>query len=320
MTKTIDQKRPFAILSWLNVGVGFLLLLIQSILGSIPLSVQFSYFILMLLMTGIPHGGLDHIIAKTTANANNRKFNISIFLGRYLIAITAYSLCWLLFPSVSLLIFILISAWHFGETDIANENQKPVLSVCRFLWGTLVLMLILLMHQDETTAVLIRISKNAVPVMKTWDSFKFNSSNVLIALITINTLLLFVAYLTKQLRFSLPRLINLILILLISIYLPLLPSFALYFGGWHAIRSFELIFDYLNIKGKFLGESPVKMWVRSLPMSILAGLGFMLLFFYWKEVRFTWDPLPVIFIFLSVITLPHLDVMDQMIRKDIKSN
>jgi hypothetical protein len=99
-------------------------------------------------------------------------------------------------------------------------------------------------------------------------------------------------------------------------YLPLLPSFALYFGGWHAVRSFELIFDYLNINGKYTDGSPIKMWVRSLPMSFLAGVFFLVLFFYWQQANITWDPLPVIFIFLSVITLPHLDVMDQMIRKN----
>jgi len=316
MTKTIQQKKPFAILSWLNVAIGMILLLAQFVFGNLPLSVQFGYFIIMLLMTGIPHGGLDHVIAKTTANENNKKFSIKTFLGRYILAIAAYSCCWLIFPSLSLLFFILISAWHFGETDIADDKHKIFLSVCRFFWGTLVLMLILLMHQQETTEVLARISNNADAVMNFWTFCKTNSNTLMIVSIGINAILLSSAYLTQQLSFSISRLINLLLILLISMYLPLLPSFALYFGGWHAIRSFELIFDYLNINGKYTDGSPIKMWVRSLPMSFLAGIFFLVLFFYWQQANITWDPLPVIFIFLSVITLPHLDVMDQMIRKN----
>lgn len=316
MTKTIQQKKPFAILSWLNVTIGMILLLAQFVFGYLPLSVQFGYFIIMLLMTGIPHGGLDHVIAKTTANENNKKFSIKSFLGRYILAIAAYSCCWLIFPSLSLLFFILISAWHFGETDIADDKHKIFLSVCRFFWGTLVLMLILLMHQQETTEVLARISNNADAVMNFWNFCKTNSNTLLIVSICINAILLSSAYLTRQLSFSISRLINLLLILIISMYLPLLPSFALYFGGWHAVRSFELIFDYLNINGKYTDGSPIKMWVRSLPMSFLAGIFFLVLFFYWQQANITWDPLPVIFIFLSVITLPHLDVMDQMIRKN----
>jgi Brp/Blh family beta-carotene 15,15'-monooxygenase len=320
MTKTIGQKKQFAILSWLNVGVGILLLLAQLVYGHLPLSIQFGYFVLMLLMTGIPHGGLDHVIAKTTANVNKKQFKIWVFLSRYLFAIAAYSLCWFTLPSFSLLLFIIISAWHFGETDIANHKHKSLLSLCRFLWGTMVLMLILLMHKEETTEVLIRISKNAQPVMAFWTACKVYSNSILITLILTNTFLLTYAYLTKQLIFSFSKMLNLLLILAISIYLPLLPSFALYFGGWHAVRSFELIFDYLHTKDNFSGESPIKMWIRSLPMSIMAALGFLGLFIYWNQVRFTWDPLPVIFIFLSVITLPHLDVMDQMIRKDFKTS
>jgi Brp/Blh family beta-carotene 15,15'-monooxygenase len=184
----------------------------------------------------------------------------------------------------------------------------------------MVLMLILLMHKEETNEVLIRISKNAQPVMAFWSACKAYSNSILTALILTNTFLLTYAYFTKQLVFSFSRMLNLLLILAISIYLPLLPSFALYFGGWHAVRSFELIFDYLHMKDNFSGESPIKMWIKSLPMSIMAALGFLGLFIYWNQVRFTWDPLPVIFIFLSVITLPHLDVMDQMIRKDYKTS
>jgi hypothetical protein len=40
----------------------------------------------------------------------------------------------------------------------------------------------------------------------------------------------------------------------------------------------------------------------------------------WNKNNITWDPLPLAFIFLSIITLPHLDVMDQMIRKNSASN
>ena len=201
MTLTIEQKKPFEILSWLNVVIGMVLLLSQFVFGTLPLSVQFGYFILMLLMTGIPHGGLDHIIARTTANVSNKKFNILSFLGRYILAIAAYTCCWLIFPSLSLLFFILISAWHFGETDIPDDKHKILLSVCRFSWGTLVLMLLLLMHQQETTEVLIRISKNAAPVINFWNLCKLNSNKLLISATVINGMLLFSAYLTNQLSF-----------------------------------------------------------------------------------------------------------------------
>ena len=51
-----------------------------------------------------------------------------------------------------------------------------------------------------------------------------------------------------------------------------------------------------------------------MPMTIMAGLFFVLSSYVWSYAGISSDPLPVIFIFLSVITLPHLDVMNQMIK------
>jgi hypothetical protein len=109
-------------------------------------------------------------------------------------------------------------------------------------------------------------------------------------------------------------LLNLIIILIISIYLPLLPSFALYFGGWHAIRSFEMIFTYLKSQQYNQQMNAIGMWRRTMPMTIMAGLFFVVASYVWSYAGISSDPLPVIFIFLSVITLPHLDVMNQMIK------
>ena len=270
----------------------------------------------MLLMTGIPHGGLDHVIAKNTATLKKKKFTLPLFLKRYILAISIYSICWISFPAFSLLIFILISAWHFGETDINYTSQKIFLSISRFSWGVFVLLLILLMHQNETTAVLHRISNNSYQVIHLWQYCIDNDKIILISSAIINLILLGSAYITNQLQIPIIQLANLVIILLISIYLPLLPAFALYFGGWHAIRSFEIIFNFLNTNENLITKNPLIMWLKSLPMSLLAGVVFLIGLVIWHKTNITWDPLPMVFIFLSVITLPHLDVMDQMTRKD----
>ena len=320
MTDSTNYKKSFAILSWLNVVVGILMLIYQTFLGTLSSSFQISYFVFMLLMTGIPHGGLDHVIAKNTATLKKKKFTLPLFLKRYILAISIYSICWISFPAFSLLIFILISAWHFGETDITYSNQKIFLSISRFSWGVFVLLLILLMHQNETTVVLYRISNNSDQVMHLWQACIDHYKIILISSAILNMILLGSAYITNQLQIPITRLANLVIILVISIYLPLLPAFALYFGGWHAVRSFELIFNFLNMKETLIIKNPLIMWVKSLPMSILAGVTFVIGFAIWNKINLTWDPLPMVFIFLSVITLPHLDVMDQMTRKDSSLN
>lgn len=309
-------KKTFAIISWLNVLIGAVMVGWSIFNGPLSIPFQIGYFSTMLLLTGIPHGGLDHVIAKTTAIGNHQKFNLGIFLGRYLTAIILYSICWFFFPSFSLLFFIIISAWHFGETDIACEQKKIILSFLRFIWGFFVLMLILLMHPLETTEVLQRISINNSHVMDFWQFCKTYSKPILLSLGCVNILLITIAIATANLRFTFYRVSNLLLILLMSAYLPLLPSFALYFGGWHAVRSFELIFEYLSVSKNITDKNPLQMWFKSLPMSGLAAITFVIATLVWNQRSINWDPLPIVFIFLSIITLPHLDVMDQMIRRE----
>ena len=156
--------------------------------------------------------------------------------------------------------------------------------------------------------------------MHLWQACINNDRIILIAAATLNVILLGTAYLANQLKFPITRLINLLVILIITIFLPLLPAFALYFGGWHAIRSFELIFNFLNKKDDIIVKNPLMMWAKSLPMSILAGAAFLIGLAIWNKSHIPWDPLPMVFIFLSVITLPHLDVMDQMTRKNTSLN
>jgi Brp/Blh family beta-carotene 15,15'-monooxygenase len=112
--------------------------------------------------------------------------------------------------------------------------------------------------------------------------------------------------------------INLIVILFLCYQLPLLPAFALYFGGWHAIRSFEIIFKFLHEAKEEMASKPLTMWKNALPMTFLAAFGFVFMAFIWKGTGLKMDPLPAIFIFLSIITLPHLDVMDKLINRQTK--
>jgi hypothetical protein len=75
-----------------------------------------------------------------------------------------------------------------------------------------------------------------------------------------------------------------------------------------------MIFTFLKTQENHKQMNAIGMWRRTMPMTILATLFFVAASFIWSFAGITSDPLPVIFIFLSVITLPHLDVMNEMIK------
>ena len=311
-------KNNFSRITSINAFIGLILFAWQQFDGPIPMKIQLMYFAIMIGATGIPHGALDHIIAKTSAINNGQSFSIQQFLGRYILAILLYSASWIFFPGISLIIFLLISAWHFGETDLSNAVDTRAWNLSRMLWGSLVLMLILLSHFEETASVVLRITQGSGIAQETLEHLKINGIYYFSGVVCLFFAIAAISNHKNKISISYLYIINLVAILMLCSQLPLLPAFALYFGGWHAIKSFEIIFKYLHDAKEEMASKPLTLWKNALPMTFLAAFGFIFMAFIWNGTGLKMDPLPAIFIFLSIITLPHLDVMDKLINRQSK--
>jgi len=100
------------------------------------------------------------------------------------------------------------------------------------------------------------------------------------------------------------------LVLALAYFLPLLPAFALYFGGWHALNTFGHISGFLD------NERTVwQLWKSALPFTLLSIVFLGMIVLVWSGLFSTIDPLPILFIFIAVITLPHLLVMQKMFSR-----
>jgi Brp/Blh family beta-carotene 15,15'-monooxygenase len=290
-------------ITWINAVAGIVLLCWQLITGNIPMGWQVFYFVLMIGSAGIPHGALDHHVARASAAYAKKKFTIPGFLLRYVTL-----------PGISLIIFLLISAWHFGETDLHAAKNTWLWTMSRFLWGTLVLLILLLTHAEETALLVLRITNQSANAITILAFFKQMGVVVAGSIFMLCAISILTAHRQSKWDFKIGHIANLLIIIVLTAYLPLLPAFALYFGGWHAIRSFEIIFNFLNKQNHQAAPTPAAMWKNAIPMTFLAAVGFVFMAFIWKGTGLNMDPLPFIFIFLSVITLPHLDVMDKLIN------
>jgi Brp/Blh family beta-carotene 15,15'-monooxygenase len=311
----MQQTKIFNQITWTNALIGLLFLGWQMIAGEIPMGWQIGYFIIMIGATGIPHGALDHIVARTSAEKAQKTFDIPGFLLKYVTAIAVYSFFWMQFPGISLVLFLLISAWHFGETDLSAAANTMPWKFSRLLWGTFVLLMILLTHQTQTAQLVMRITNQSETAKSLLNFFATNGYYIIALILALCIGSIYVANRKHPWKINFFHLINLSIIMALCAALPLLPAFALYFGGWHAIRSFEIIFNFLHAERNEAAKTPISMWTNALPMTFLAAIGFVFMAFIWKGTGLQTDPLPFVFIFLSVITLPHLDVMDDLISK-----
>jgi hypothetical protein len=93
------------------------------------------------------------------------------------------------------------------------------------------------------------------------------------------------------------------------LFLPLLPAFALYFVGWHSVITLNNIGGFINsgIANKPL--SILKLSFKTIPASLMAIGSLLLIGYLFRHYAPVFDPLPLLFVFLSLITLPHMQVM-----------
>ncbi|RYE25821.1 MAG: hypothetical protein EOP42_21175, partial [Sphingobacteriaceae bacterium] len=288
-------------------------LVFWQLINPISTAFQLTFLTVALLLTGIPHGALDHLVQQENAKRRGKPFKLYVFLGRYLLNMLVYAIAWYVFPSWSLFFFLLISGWHFGETDIAAYPQQPLLTAAlRFLYGIFLLGWILLTHKTEVTPVLLHLVPTYSLIFNRW--LWLNSQAFWLVPLS-GFLMVFLLLLTRFYYNYLHQhklILQLLMLLLCTYFLPLLPAFGLYFAGWHSLVTL------FNIKGFIIGKNTTadktlfKVWQAALPFSLLAITGLLLAGYLLPLYAPLFDPLPLLFVFLSVITLPHMQVMHHL--------
>ncbi|MGF7216262.1 Brp/Blh family beta-carotene 15,15'-monooxygenase [Spirosoma lacussanchae] len=299
--------RPASLL----IAFGIILTGWQQLVGSIPDWAQWFVFGSLFIGAGIPHGALDHLISRQTALRTGHHFSWFRFLTRYLLLMAAYGLLWVFFPSFSLLLFLAGSAWHFGETDLENVPNTRLWTLTRFAMGGFVIGFILLTHATEVTPILERITYHHAMTLSVWNWAIHSAPQLWPFGVILTGGLFMLAHKQEPVLINWIRLSQMTIVLALGCWLPLLISFALYFGGWHALSSFQSIYIYLkhNQPNRLTAS---QLWIKSLPFTVLSLLGLAIFTGWWYSNAYQQDPLPVLFIFLSIITLPHLYALHGM--------
>lgn len=295
----------------LTIVAGLLLTGYQYWVGPLPLSVQLVFCVGLLLAAGIPHGALDHLIEQERTIRQAQPFSLPRFIARYVLMIALYGLGWFLFPVLSLILFLLISAWHFGETDLEHTPDNIYWSLTRLVAGSFVLAFILLTHAGEVTPIIARIVQNDELSLQLWRVAVSQTGPLLRGWLTLLLVLSMLAFGHRPMAVNGWRLGRLTMVLALTYALPLLPAFMLYFGGWHSLSSFGTIQSYLQ-KPQNNQRSAWQIWWQSVPLTLLAVCFLLAAAGVWYSYAPILDPLPYLFILLSTITLPHIQVMHQL--------
>lgn len=267
----------------------FIFTILSIILSIINLEfISWSLLIVGFLSIGLSHGAIDHLANRSI---NNRK-QLLLFVTSYLFKSIILALVWLFFPDLALLVFIVYSAWHFGQADFKEWGFNHGFQ--SLLWGFVILLAILFSHPEELKWIL-----SQIPNLLSTNLLEEISSEKIRLL---QLLITFVGLIIAAVNKSKSILFTLIYVLLSSM-LPLLISFGIYFIGQHSVNGWRHLLGGLN-------EKPQKLWLESLPFSI-GGAGIIFAFPLLFGPNF-WG---YFFVLLSCLSIPHIFSMNYFYAK-----
>jgi Brp/Blh family beta-carotene 15,15'-monooxygenase len=269
--------------------LSFAMILLDQLFSNDPELTVF-IFATILLIGGLPHGALDFFILKNI-------FKTKIFISSliiYLFIAAFFYILFFLFPEIIFLIFLIYSAFHFGDSDFKDESQ-----ISKLGWGSIIICIPLLVDINNAEWFLNIFLNNLITL----------NSSYLIAIIFLSSIFCFSSRKNMILK-SLLICVYLITCLFSSIFY----GFAAYFAGLHSAHHFKEWRSNIN-NDSMIG------------LVLITGVSVLVVFF---QFRFKVLPYPGflvgmneeilynVIILLGSLTVPHMILINR--AESLKKN
>lgn len=250
---------------------------------------------------GLPHGAFDGAVALSLGFGKTPILMLA-FVFLYLLIAVSVVFFWINFPEISLISFLIFSAFHFGMGDSQDSNKidraKQILT-----HGGLVVVGISVFHHDETNMIFSYLTDGQTfLVWQFIEIYKF----ILFPVI----LLYFIeTFYSPVLRI---RFLELVLLGIVFYLLPPLVGFSIYFCGIHSIR--HINYTWLKLRSKkYTIQTIIYLAITFTITSWLLGV---LLFWQLPTANFIDAALlKTVFIGLAALTVPHMLLVDGIFRQ-----
>ncbi|MEM8745298.1 MAG: Brp/Blh family beta-carotene 15,15'-dioxygenase, partial [Actinomycetota bacterium] len=259
------------------------------------------------IVLGIPHGALDHLVVETLdgrTDGSRRRF-----VRNYLAAMVGAGLIWLAWPSLALVAFLAISVHHFGQSDLARLRLGGVRQIAlQWSRGLLLVGLPLVAHVEVVAPVIADLGGGDVAAWSWLSDRWWMWAGALI----VQHAVVGVALMARStLRATLVREAAAV-VALSALFLTAHPlvGFAVYFGLWHALGHLVVLADVLGVR-----DRPVRsMIVLAAPLTAVSLVGLAAAWVGASIVGRADLLVPVMFVFVSMLTVPHLVVVERLWR------
>ena len=266
---------------------------------------------LLIISFGISHGALDNEKGKKLL----RKFkikNILLFYLSYIFVSLIILLFWFYFPTLTLSLFLIVAAYHFGKEDseIMGPKKNVFLKVIYFLKGSIVILAPLFFKYNETSNLFDILNFNL-------ELLSYLNENNLIKIFFYISLISNLYFLIENIDENYDFIIlDLFSINLLFYLLSPLAAFSLYFCFIHSLRHTVSLCN--NLDKKSLSKGFKRFLKKALPLTIITAVIFIIVVsIIIKYNTLDFALLNVIFIGLASLTFPHI-LLEYLIEKNEK--
>ena len=266
---------------------------------------------LLIISFGISHGALDNEKGKKLL----RKFkikNILLFYLSYIFVSLIILLFWFYFPTLTLSLFLIVAAYHFGKEDseIMGPKKNVFLKVIYFLKGSIVILAPLFFKYNETSNLFDILNFNL-------ELLSYLNENNLIKIFFYISLISNLYFLIENIDENYDFIIlDLLSINLLFYLLSPLAAFSLYFCFIHSLRHTVSLCN--NLDKKSLSKGFKRFLKKALPLTIITAVIFIIVvFIIIKYNTLDFALLNVIFIGLASLTFPHI-LLEYLLEKNEK--
>ena len=262
----------------------------------------------LILSIGISHGALDNLKGKKLLKILKFK-SIFVFYIGYITLSLFVILCWILIPTLTLTIFLVVACYHFGkeDTDFLVKKKSFFINLLFTLKGSIIIISPLLFNFQDT-ADIFKLLNFDISIFGINQIFLYSilflsfSSNIALSL-------------NQESDFKSLIIMDFISILILNFFLSPILAFTIYFCFLHSLRhSFSLIFELSkNFKrGAFMFIK------KALPLTIATVLIYVISFYYLNNLFVIDETIyKLIFIGLASLTFPHI-LLEYLIEKNEK--
>jgi len=258
---------------------------------------------ILIFSFGILHGSNDILLMNSISGQNN-KYRFLRVLFTYISIVLIAALIFYILPITALLLFVIFSAFHFGEQhwEYRGLQLETPWNLCfYFVYGLLVLQTLFVLNPTDTIEIVHSIS-----------GYTLNTTILTYTFAT--ALIIFCAFVIYLINHS-PHFKSIVIIELVYLLIfavlfkasTLIWGFTIYFIFWHSLPSLyeQIKFIYSDVNKK----NTLTYLKKAFPYWFVSLIGITVVYLLFKDDTLFYA---LFFSFLAAITFPHTIIINKM--------